>query len=235
LRVLITRPEPDASRTAERLARVGHEVLIDSLLSIEPFAVENPPAGEFAALAATSANAARIAAATVGFDRLRDVPLYAVGAGTAEAARRAGFAHVVAAEGDARALARMLTRELGAGVRVLHLAGEDRAQELGPLLAPAAIAVDVLTIYRARAAERFSAATVAALQQGELDAVLHFSPRSAATFVTLAGKGALVNEVLRLRHYCLSSAVAAPLKAISAQCEIAARPIETELLASLKF
>lgn len=234
MRVLVTRPEPDAARTAAKLEALGHQVLLDPLLTFEPLTVQETPAGPFAGLAATSANAVRIAGAMVTLDRLRSVPLYAVGGATAEAARAAGFENVVAADGDAAILAQMLSEKLPASARVLHLAGEDRAQDLGGLLAEAGIAVTLLVLYRMRAAQALADSTIAALTSGSIDAVLHFSPRSAATFVAIVERQGLVNAVRPLQHFCLSQAVAAPLRAIGAGAKIAARPNEADLLALLK-
>jgi uroporphyrinogen-III synthase len=204
------------------------------LHTIEPAPVERAPPVAYEAIAATSANAVRAAGAIAVLDALRGLPLYTVGARTAEAARAAGFENVMSADGDARSLARLLTRELGAGLRVLHFAGEDRARDLAPLLAPAAIAVDVLVLYRARAVEDLAAATAEALKRATIDAALHFSPRSAALFVELAEKQGLVNQTRSMRHLCLSSAVAVPLEAAGLQCEVALRPTEADLLALLK-
>ncbi|MCC6949404.1 MAG: uroporphyrinogen-III synthase [Bradyrhizobiaceae bacterium] len=233
MRILVTRPQPGAARTAARLAELGHEAVIDSLLSIEPLAVSRIPAGPFAALTATSANAVRIAGAMVELERFRRLPLYAVGSATAEAARASGFVDVVAADGDAGSLAQKLAGELARGARVLHLAGEERARDLGELLAPAGIAVDLLVLYRMRAATAFGAAAEL-LASGKLDAALHFSPRSAATFTALAKQAGLVKVACTVRHLCLSAAVAEPLAALGARVEVAARPNEAALLSLLK-
>jgi uroporphyrinogen-III synthase len=192
------------------------------------------PAGQFAALAATSANAMRVAGGMRALDALRSIPLYAVGHATAEAARVAGFSQVIAAGGDATALAHILAEKLPASTRVLHLAGEDRAQDLGALLGPAAIAVTLLVLYRMRPAQTLANATALALASGSADAALHFSARSAAVFAAIVARQGLVNAACRMRHYCLSRAVAAPLQAIGADVQIAARPNETDLLALLQ-
>ena len=234
MRVLVMRPVPDAARTAARLVELGHQVLLSPLLSIEPVAIDKVPAGPFAALAATSANASRIAGAMVELDALRAVTLYAVGDRTAEVAREAGFAAVVVADGDAKALAQLLTKRLASGARVLHLAGEERVQELGALLAQAGMRVEVLVLYRARAASELAAEAAAALASGRLDAVLHYSPRSAAAFVALVERQGFVNTAQRVRHYCLSDVVAAPLAAIGVAASVAKKPNEAELLALLK-
>jgi uroporphyrinogen-III synthase len=191
MRVLVTRPQPDAARTAARLAELGHEAVIDPLLQFEPLEIRKFPGGRFAAIVATSANAMR-AAKSSRLSRSDTLPLYAVGSHTAAAAREAGFDNVTDCHGDAAALAAVLARELAAPARILHLAGEDRAQDLGQLLAPHGIEVEVLELYRMRPAERLGPS--AALIGSGLDAVLHFSPRSAATFVALCEREGLAKR-----------------------------------------
>jgi len=231
--VLVTRPQPDAARTAAKLAQLGHEPVMDPLLTIEPITIGEIPAGPFAALAATSANAARIAGALVELDPMRVLPLYAVGTSTAEAAHAAGFETVIDADGDAAALAKVLMRDLRRGARVLHLAGEERARELGTLIADSEIFVDVLVLYRVRAADALGPAAEF-LASGGIDAVLHFSPRSAAAFAAVAEREGLVEGARKARHLCLSLAVAARLASLGVRAEVAARPNEAALLALLK-
>jgi uroporphyrinogen-III synthase len=231
MRVLVTRPEPDASRTAALLQSRGHTVVVDPVLALDLIPTERP-AGEFDAIAVTSATAVRAARSNVDLDPLRRLPLCAVGRRTADAAREAGFTTVHDASGDAGALARLLSATLPPGSRVLHLAGEDRARDLGPLLAVAKIEVDVLVLYRMIAAERLGPAA-AALKANGLDAALHYSARSAAAFVRLAEREGLTNAVKELRHLCLSEAVAAPLVALGARVEVAPEPNEVALLVLL--
>jgi len=232
MRVLVTRPETDAARTAARLAELGHEAVVEPLLTLEAKPIERMPAGPFVALAATSANALRIAARIKALDPVRGLPLHAVGTHTADAAHAAGFHTVVDAEGDAAALAASIARVVQSPGRVLHLAGDVRAKELAVLLAPRGIEVDVLELYRMRPAEKLHI-SAALLGAGRIDAVLHFSPRSAATFVGLVQRGGLTEMARRPRHLCLSQAVAAELMAIGVSAEIAAEPNETALLALL--
>jgi len=232
MRILVTRPEPDAARTAATLRAAGHQVSVDSLLAVEPVAFDPPP-GEFAAAAVTSANAPRALAANPAVAKLKSLPLFALGARSADAAREAGFSQVETAGGDARTLGELLVRRLPTGARVLYLAGEDRARDLAALTAAAKIAIETRVVYRAKAAERFADATAAKLRAREFDAVLHFSPRSAATFVALVRQARLESALHSLRHLCLSAAVAAVLAGAGARAEIAPRPEEAALLALL--
>jgi uroporphyrinogen-III synthase len=229
MRVLVTRPHPDASHTADELVRRGHRALVEPLLTIEILAAVPPPPDLFSAVAITSANAARIAGASIQFDSLRTLPLFAVGGHTAAAGREAGFHTVHDAAGDAASLAALIGRTVQPGSRVLHLAGADRARDLGALLAPARVTVEVLALYRMRPAETLGQAA-SALTAGEVDAVLHFSSRSAATFVTLAERQGLSEAARKLRHFCISQTVARQLAPIGAEVAVARQPREESLL-----
>lgn len=232
MRILVTRPERDAARTAEKLVALGHQVMIDPVLTIEPVAFE-PLAGTFDAIAVTSASALRMVERDSRLWSFRALPLFAVGAHTGAAARATGFETVSVAEGDADALARLIASKLMPGTRILHIAAEERAGDLAALMEPSKIAVETLVVYRARPARELSAATLRALEEGTLDAVLHYSPRSAANFVALADKAGRAAALRRLHHYCLSVAVAAPLEAAGANTETAASPDEAALLSLL--
>ena len=91
MRVLVTRPEPDATRQAERLAARGHEPVLAPLLAIES-ATDTPPELEGAqALIVTSRNALRALASHPDLATALQLPLFAVGEATAKAATDLGF------------------------------------------------------------------------------------------------------------------------------------------------
>jgi uroporphyrinogen-III synthase len=115
VRLLVTRPEPDAERTAVVLRASGHFVIVAPLLRIEPVEDAEIAAGPFAAVLITSANAAPAIARHRRFGELRLLPVFAVGGGSAQAMRAAGFAHVASANGDARDLARLVAQRVESG------------------------------------------------------------------------------------------------------------------------
>ena len=230
MRLLVTRPEDDAVRTAAALRAGGHSVLVAPLLRIEALSAELR--GPWAAALITSANAARaVSVHRRGGDILR-LPVFAVGDRSAEAARAAGFTDVISADGAVADLARLVAgRCAPGGAPLIYLAGEDRAGDLAGDLAAHGIDVRVVAVYRARPAEVLPGDAARALAAGEIDAVLHYSRRSAATLLRLADEAQVLNAVLSLAHYCLSAEVAAPLRERGAgQVEVAASPRETALI-----
>lgn len=233
MRVLLTRPRADAEATAERVAALGHAAVIAPLLDIVPESGQPDLAGA-GALIVTSANALRVLPASA-LRSVRGLPLFAVGARTAAAARACGFADVRSAAGDAEALLALILSASPQGTLV-HLAGRDRAGELVPRLAAAGFTARVATVYRAMALDRLPGPAAEGLAAGNIGAVLHYSRRSAETFVRLVAAQGLGGAAARPAHLCLSRAVAEPLEAAGlGQAWIAARPAEQELLALLRI
>lgn len=232
MRVLVTRPEPEASRTAESLAALGHAALLAPLFEAEPVAADL--GGACDAIAITSARTPAMLPPGA-LAALAPLPAFAVGDRTAEALAAAGFRDIRSAAGDVAALAVLIAGAgLPAGARILHPGGEERAGDLAAALAPAGLSVVPATVYRMRAKATLPPAVGDALRSGSLAAALHYSPRAAGLFTTLCTAAGLAPEAGVLRHLCLSAAVAAALEPLRPSCVITAqRPREADLLAAL--
>jgi uroporphyrinogen-III synthase len=232
MRILVTRPEPDGARTAAALRARGHEVLIMPLLRIEAIADADLGHGPWSAVVLTSANAARAIAGHRRFAEVVGLPAYVVGARTKAAAQAAGFATVRSADGDLDDLVRLVAANPPApGRSLLYLAGAERAGDLAGALRTHGIAVETAVVYRSAMVTSFDPALRLALANGEVDAVLHYSARSASAYLCAATAGGIDGLVTKLKHFCLSSEVAAPLLAAGATAvEVAAVPTEQALL-----
>jgi uroporphyrinogen-III synthase len=229
MHLLVTRPEPDGERTAAKLRARGCDVMLASLLRVEN--IDADLGGEWHAVAVTSVNALRAIADQPGLDRLLETPAFAVGGRTADAAVVQGFENVISADGDIGDLVRVIKTHLGHGARVLYLAGEDRSGDLAGELAGAGIDVATRVVYRAVALKSFPQDVREALTAGWLDGVLHFSRRSAATFIDCAAAAGITGQALAPAHYCLSAQVAAPLEAAGARAiRVADQPTEAALI-----
>jgi uroporphyrinogen-III synthase len=233
MRIAVTRPLEDSERTAAALRAHGHEVLVAPLLQVEPVAADIR--ASWAAVIVTSANAADALAGHPARDALIKLPLFAVGRRSADAARVTGFTNVTSAGGDVRDLVRLIVaRRADATGPLLYLAGEDRAADLIGELTGRGIAAEMAVVYRAAAAP-FAPELIAALKADEIDAVLHFSRRSADNYLAGATKAGIAKEALAVRHLCLSAQIAQPLVAAGAnRAAVAKRPDEASLLALLE-
>jgi uroporphyrinogen-III synthase len=233
MRLLVTRPEPDGERTAAKLRACGHDVDVVSLLRIEPVRDADIGSGPFAAVLMTSANAPSAISDHKRLPELCALPLFVVGRRTADAARAAGFTEVTSADGNQRDLVHLVRARFAAVARqpLLYLAGEDRSGDLAGDLGAAGLSVHTVIVYRAVAASEFPIGVPEALASGQLDGVLHFSRRSAQSFLRCADTSGVQAPALKLSHYCLSAQVAEPLVAAGAvRVQVASRPEEAAVI-----
>jgi uroporphyrinogen-III synthase len=230
MRLLVTRSEPDAERTAAALRARGHSIVIAPLLRIEPLAGAAIGPGPWAAVLVTSANVAQAIAGHAKRADLLGLPVFAVGERSAQAMRTLGCAHVISARGNVGDLARVIAAHLNAPARLLYLAGEQRSGDLGGELRAKGFAVETVAIYRAVTADILPPEAAAALARG-IDGVLHFSRRSAEAYVEAARAAGLLESALGPAHFCLSAQVAAPLQSAgSRMVRVARAPAEAALI-----
>jgi uroporphyrinogen-III synthase len=231
VRILLTRPQADAERTAAALAARGHEVIIAPLLDLELLADPDLGEGPWAALLVTSANAVRAIAQHRRRAELRGIAVFTVGDRTAQAMRDCGFTAVTSAGGNVNDLAALVVAQLKAPAQLLYLAGEERSGDLAGVLRARNFSVQTVLVYRAVTAADLPRDAAEALG-GDIGGVLHFSRRSAEAYVTAARNSGLLREALEKPiHYCLSGRIAEPLKDAGAvNIRIAARPDEVALI-----
>ena len=237
--ILVTRPHPDNESTAANLRARGHEVLLAPVLKFEPVAFHDQSETDYAAVVVTSANAVRAIAPQLPKLDLLKLPLFAVGAHTAEAARAAGFAEVIIAEGDAAAL-----RDKVKGARkkvlknngaLLYLAGADLSRDLAGELGAEGFDVVTQITYRMAPLKHLPREVCDGFAANGIQAVLHYSRRSARAFLDAARDEGVEISALAIPQCCLSETVATVLReAGAAQVAVAASPDEIALIGTLE-
>ena len=227
MKVLIVRAAEDAPRTAARLAAAGHQAIVAPVLTIRALDFVLP-AGDFDAVLATSAHAFQQVGRLSETTRL---PLFVVGARTAEAAAAAGFAAARVVAGNAGELAPAILNDMRPGARVLYLAGRDRKPDLEVALA-GRCALTIIETYAADAAAALPPEAVAAIASGAV-AVLHYSQRSAAIFLDLAGRVGCDLKNRAIHHVAISDDAAKPLIAAGAPVAVAAQANEDSMIEEL--
>ncbi|HEY0651171.1 uroporphyrinogen-III synthase [Phenylobacterium sp.] len=221
-RIWITRAQPGADVTAERVRALGHDAIVAPLLAVRVLPDVAVDLSGVAALAFTSANGVRAFADVSGE---RGLKVFAVGAATAQAARAAGFKSVLSADGDVEALAEgiaMRRSELRGAV--LHPGAAEPAGDLAGELEKHGVEARRLVLYETAPVD-LAAAQAQAL--GKSDAVLLHSPRAAQVLAKLLK----AHPAPQLRALGLSKAVVKPL----ARTRLAAKayppfPLEGALL-----
>lgn len=232
--ILVTRPQPDGARTTETLRDRGYAALAAPMLRFEKVMLAVDDAGEFGAVIVTSANALRGLADQPAAAGLLHLPVFAVGDRTAQAAQDIGFRDVISAGGDATDLREILTARAQAVKPLLYLAGADLSRDLASELGSRGFAVATHTTYRMAAVAELPEDVATALATGTVEAVLHYSRRSARAFFAAAGRGGVEISALAVPHLCLSAQVAEIARDAGATQVIAAEaPTEDALFAAL--
>lgn len=237
--ILVTRPAPENVATAEALRARGFEALLAPLMKFEPLAFNGDGEQQYDAVIVTSANAIRAAASQLSDKRLLKLPLFAVGEQTAEIAGRAGFETVITASGDAAALRdcvlqRLRDKSLKKGAALLYLAGADLSHDLAGDLEAAGFKVATHTVYRMVQLAGLPREVCQGLANHDIEAVLHYSRRSARAFLEAARGEGVEISALAIPHCCLSENVAAVFREAGAsQVAVAASPDQNALLDAL--
>jgi uroporphyrinogen-III synthase len=237
--VLVTRPQPDDEATAAALRARDFEVLKAPMLRFEPVAFQDDTDAAYGAVIVTSANALRGIEPHLENSRLLALPLFAVGERTADAARDAGFERVISADGDATGLrdcvlASVKTKELKKASPLLYLAGADLARDLAGELGERGFTVVTHTTYRMAAVSSLPREICDAFAAHRIEAVLHYSRRSARAFLQAARAGGVEISALAIPQCCISAQVATVVRDAGAtQVVVAATPDENALLEAL--
>ena len=235
MRLLVTRPEPEATRTAERLRGLGHEPVVAPLLEVI-FLDPPQPAFQPAAVLLTSGNGLRGLLRWPVAANWFDIPVFAVGDRTAEAARQAGFSKVLSADGDGDALATLAIAALAPGATLhagtlLYPAAVDRAGHWPERLIAAGHTLSLVEVYRMDPVGSLPDSVVDDLHQRQIDGVLLYSPRTAKAFSQLVDGLDPRPPVDHLSIYTLSKNVASALTFGTAF--IANEPTDDALLAQI--
>ena len=237
--VLVTRPQPDAEATASALRAKGLEVLLAPMLRFEPVAFHDDMDARYGAVIVTSANALRGIEPHLAGSRLLKLPLFAVGEHTASAAYRVGFDNVIPANGDAASLrdsvlASVKAKELKKASTLLYLAGADLARDLAGELGERGFTVVTQTTYRMVPVPSLPRDACDAFAANRIEAVLHYSRRSARAFLEAARAGGVEISALAIPQCCISAGVASVVRDAGAtQVMAAASPDENALFETL--
>ena len=232
LRVLITRAEPGATRTAERLTSLGHTPVLSPLLCVEPMAIDPPIQSAPAAWIFTSPNAVQQAAER----NLPKARAFCVGEKTATDARAAGFYPSVSADGDSADLQSLLLDTFGQARSeaflsgpVFHVASADAEQTIVQALKDAGVPARFVPLYRTAPNDGQIERLRARISSGPAACLFH-SPKAARVFSQTAN-----GELEDIHAIAISDAAADPITGLRwRSIVIAERPNEDAVLEALQ-
>ena len=207
MRLVVTRPDPDARPLIEALEKAGHEVLHAPLMEIVFRPDVKIASKDYQAVLVTSANGARALAAHPGLVCLEKALAVTVGPASTRAARDAGFSRIEQADGDVAALIDFAKANLSPqDGPLLYASGAKTTGSLQARLTAAGFEVDRAILYDAVAATALPSAIADFMQTQQQSGVLLFSPRTARIWRELAAQAGL--KEVKPCYFCLSHNVA---------------------------
>lgn len=212
VRMLVLRPEPDGTRTAEQLRALGVEPVLTPLFERQRLDTSLPDARGFAAMAVTSAHALEVLAERGDLARYIGLKTFTVGERTAATARQLGLTEVSSAGGTLADLAEKLAHQ-GLSGPVFYPAARHLSGDLAKSLAPYGVMVVTARVYDMVAVTALPQAVLEGIEQGSIGAALLYSRRAAETFAELLLPHISLAARRRLSLLCLSENVAEPLVA----------------------
>ncbi|WP_117194998.1 uroporphyrinogen-III synthase [Rhizobium terrae] len=236
MRVVVTRPQRSALRTAGRLEGLGHQPVLLPLAKAQhhPQIAEEALKEPHSAVAVTSGEALRVLV-SLG-DQLaahRDEILYAVGDATAKAAADAGFRNVRKGPGTGAGLAEVAAGdEAKPRAPLLYLAGKPRSPKFEDGLLAKELPFVTAEVYEMIPITYDTEGTHRLLCDPPADAVLLYSRETAKLFFDLVAP--IAEALPRLRILCLSGTISEAVPhEFHRNIKIAVQPDEEGILALL--
>ena len=234
INILITRPEKDAEILGMELNRIGFDTVIYPILKLVDLNSKLPNISDFLYIIISSKNGVRVFANK--YDE-RDICLYVIGEGSAEEAYKQGFNNVIIGGKDAADLCKKIKSELGTNSgKFLYISAVDQSYDITSELRDYGYNIEKLVLYEVIAKSNLDEGLLNNIEDGIIDCVLFFSPRSAAIFSSLikkAGKGDIVKEV---RAFCISRSIAKKANELKwKMVYVSAEPNKRSLIELLKY
>lgn len=237
MRLLVTRPEPDAMKLAGLLQARGLDATVEPLLRVAYDECDEVELSGATALVATSRYGLRSLMGRSQLAEARRIPVFTVGQATAQEARRLGFEQVLVGPGTAAELVPTVAAMLDASEGlIVHLAGQALAVDVKAELEELGFRVRQPVVYRMQAAEALSPSTIDQLNDGEVEGVILMSAGTARVYTRLVQRHRLRLVCQQLVHFCLSPSTARQLAPLGdVQVVVPQRPMLEELLAEIEL
>lgn len=203
--ILVTRPEPGASATAEKLREAGFNTIVVPFTQMVAMpAAENPDRFHDATIIiVTSANALRYLSRDIAV-KLTELPVLTVGDATKQEALRQGFKDVRSADGNAQDLADLIRREVSQKDHVVYLCGAVRTTDIEDELNRLEFDFSVVETYKTVKISQLTYKINTLFSENKIDAVCFYSSVSAKLYAEVAETGKNEPKLLKIIPFCIS-------------------------------
>jgi len=233
MKVLITRAEPSASQTAQKVIEAGHEPVVMPLFEIHDTG-RQIPRKQYDAIVFTSKNAVTTLSNRGWHPENADMPAFCVGKKTQDAARAFGFTTTRTATGGGVELTKLIAEQDNKGKTFLYLSTPDKSHDMAQALEPFGIRVETVDIYQARTISPPPGDFMSAINTVSQGAVLVYSALGSHHLGSLIQEHLDVHALIGARLIGISRHALKPLETLSWKSIATPQaPDETEMLAMI--
>lgn len=203
--ILVTRPQPGASVTGEKLVKAGFNVVVQPFTEMVAKPAPRDLSGlhTITAIIVTSANALRYLSDEIRV-ALSSVRMLTVGDATREEAQRQGFDNVISADGNARDLADLIRQEMTLDDKILYLCGAVRTPDIEAELNRLKLPFIVHETYETIKISQLTDILNVAFSESEIDGVCFYSSVSAQLYAEYFEAADSPSKLLNINCFCIS-------------------------------
>ena len=228
MHILLTRPLEDSANLLIKFKDLGHVVSHLPVIKIRKIEYKEPNFNDYSAIIFTSSNAIK----NLNIDSInKTIKCFCVGSVTEKFARRFGFQHVIAADGNVRALKELIFQNCDKkDGKILYVSGEFISFNLDKELMNEGYEISRIINYTVDHIDDFQNNLIEDLKKNIPDIVYVYSENSAKSFLNIIKKYQLIDSWMNTNLMCIGEKTSSVLNDVKWKKIFLFSPGEEEFL-----
>ena len=228
MHILLTRPLEDSTNLLIKFKDLGHIVSHLPVIKIRKVEYKEPNFNDYSAIILTSSNAIK----NLNIDSInKTIKCFCVGSVTEKFARRFGFQHVIAADGNVRALKELIFQNCDKkDGKILYVSGEFISFNLDKELMNEGYEISRIINYTVDHIDEFQNNVIEELKKNIPDIVYVYSENSAKSLLNIIKKYQLIDSWMNTNLMCIGEKTSSVLNEVKWKKIFLFSPGEEEFL-----
>ena len=228
MHILLTRPLEDSANLLIKFKDLGHVVSHLPVIKIRKMEYKEPNFNNYSAIIFTSSNAIK----NLNKDSInKTIKCFCVGSVTEKFARRFGFQHVIAADGNVRALKELIFQNSDKkDGKILYVSGEFISFNLDKELMNEGYEISRIINYTVDHIDEFQNNVIEELKKNIPDIVYVYSENSAKSLLNIIKKYQLIDSWMNTNLMCIGEKTSSVLNEVKWKKIFLFSPGEEEFL-----
>ena len=228
MHILLTRPLEDCTNLLIKFKNLGHMVSNLPVIKIKKINYEEPNFNNYSAIIFTSSNSIK----KLNLDFVnKTIKCFCVGSVTEKFARRFGFQHVIAADGNVRALKELIFQNCDKkDGKILYVSGEFISFNLDKELMNEGYEISRIINYTVDHIDEFQNNVIEELKKNIPDIVYVYSENSAKSLLNIIKKYQLIDSWMNTNLMCIGEKTSSVLNDVKWKKIFLFSPGEEEFL-----